>query len=257
MILDTSAYVGPYPFRHLAEHGVDDLVRHMDRLGIDRAWVGHLASPWHRDPAPANQELVRALRPLAGRLAPVPTIHPGLPRWQDDLARARDGEAPAVRVFPGAQGLTPTGSAVEALVQAAAEARLPVVLTTRFEDVRQRHPLDHTPDLEAAAVRTLARLDPQARLLVTHADAAFVEEVHFGLTPDEARRVLWEISWIWGPPDDHLARLVTTVGGNRFAFGTGMPLRLPDGPVAKLDLLDLSATARRALESGNVLEWRA
>jgi len=35
-------------------------------------------------------------------------------------------------------------------------------------------------------------------------------------------------------------------------FGTGQPLRLPETSVAKLDLLELLADQRRAIESGNV-----
>jgi hypothetical protein len=34
-------------------------------------------------------------------------------------------------------------------------------------------------------------------------------------------------------------------------FGSGQPLRLPETPVARLDLLDLDAGARAAVESGN------
>ena len=101
-------------------------------------------------------------------------------------------------------------------------------------------------------MRALIRSDADVRLLVTHADRAFIEEVHFGSTPEEARRIWWDISWIWGPPEDHLATLLDTIGPERFVFGTGQPLRLPETSVAKLDLLDLSAEHRGAIESGNV-----
>ena len=90
------------------------------------------------------------------------------------------------------------------------------------------------------------------RLLVTHADRGFVEEVHFGSTPEEAARIWWDICWIWGPPEDHLATLLATVGVDQFVFGTGQPLRLPENSVAKLDLLDLAAGRRAAIESTNV-----
>ena len=103
-------------------------------------------------------------------------------------------------------------------------------------------------------MRALIRSDPEVRLLVTHADRAFVEEVHFGSTPEEARRIWWDICWIWGPPEDHLATLLDTIGVERFVFGTGQPLRLPETSVAKLDLLDLSAEKREAIESKNVRE---
>jgi hypothetical protein len=121
-----------------------------------------------------------------------------------------------------------------------------------FEDGRQRHPNDGAGELQAAAVRTLLRSDEDVRLLVTHADRAFVEEVHFGSTPEEAARVWWDINWIWGPPEDHLETLLGTVGVARFVFGTGQPLRLPEASVAKLDLLDLTAEQRTAIESENV-----
>ena len=51
------------------------------------------------------------------------------------------------------------------------------------------------------------------------------------------RRVFWDISWIWGPPEDHLAKLFRTVGSSRFVFGSQWPLRLVQTPRANLDLL--------------------
>lgn len=255
MIVDVAAFVGPYPYRHVPATTADDLLRAMDRVGIGLAWVGHLSAPWHRDPAPSNAELGRALAVAPDRLVAIPTVHPGLPRWETDLARARDGGAPAVRAYPMQQGVDPAGPAMQALVAAAADMRLPVVLTVRFEDVRQRHPLDTAPDLPAAAVRALARLSPDARLLVTHAGRDVVEEVHFGLTPDEADTVLWECSWIWGPPADDLALLLETVGDRRFTFGTGMPLRIGEGTIAKLDLLGQSGRGRQRVTAGNLREW--
>ena len=63
--------------------------------------------------------------------------------------------------------------------------------------------------------------------------------------------MLWDICWIWGPPEDHLATLLQTVGIERFVFGTGQPLRIPENSVAKLDLLDLAPAHRSAIESDN------
>jgi len=72
-----------------------------------------------------------------------------------------------------------------------------------------------------------------------------------GSTPEEAARLWWDVSWIWGPPEDHLATLLETIGVHRFVFGTGQPLRLPETSVAKLDLLDLATEQRAAIESEN------
>lgn len=256
MVVDVAAFVGGYPYRHLPWSDPEGLLAAMDRVGIERAWVGHLPSFLYRDPRPGNAELARLLAGRGDRLLPVPTIHPALPRWEDDLAAAGTAGAPAVRVYPGHQGVPADGAAMRALCIATAAATMPVILTVRFEDVRQRHPLEGAGDFPAAAVRTLARVDAGVRLLVTHADRAFIEEVHFGLTPDEAARVLWDVSGVWGPPEDHLARLVETVGMARLTLGTGMPLRIPEAAFTKLDLLDLDRASRAGITAGNLERWR-
>ena len=202
-------------------------------------------------PAEANRWLYETTGRFP-RLRPVPAAHPGLPGWEAVVHEAVENEAPAIRAAPGQYGLAPTGPAMVQLVQRCAAAGIPIVLAVRLEDGRQRQPEDTAPELPAAAVRTLIRLDRRARLLVTHAERSFIEEVHFGSTPDEASRIWWDISWVWGPPEDHLQQLLATMGSDRFVFGTGQPLRIPETAVARLDLLELELEARQAIESGNV-----
>jgi hypothetical protein len=146
-------------------------------------------------------------------------------------------------VYPPHWQLGTADPRLDELARACGELRMAVLLTVRFEDVRQRHALDVAGDLQAAAVRHLARAGKQIRLVVTAAGREFIEEVHWGLTPDEQRRVFWDFSWVWGPPEDHLAKLFRSIGTERFLFGTQWPLRLTQNPRANLDLLpeDLSA----------------
>ena len=72
---------------------------------------------------------------------------------------------------------------------------------------------------------------------VSAAGRDLIEEVHWGLTPGEQARVWWDISWIWGPPEDHLAKLFRSMGSERFVFGSQWPLRLVQSPKANLELL--------------------
>jgi hypothetical protein len=134
------------------------------------------------------------------------------------------------------------------LARACGEAGASLVLTTRFEDLRQRHWMDGAPDLSGAAIRALARVRGGAALVVTAAGRALIEEVHWGLTTEERSRVTWDLSWIWGPPENDLAHLVRTIGGDRFAYGSQWPLRLVQNPRANLDLLpdDLRANVLAA-----------
>jgi predicted TIM-barrel fold metal-dependent hydrolase len=250
MTTDVNAFLGSYPFRRVPGTSPEALLKAMDRVGIADAWVSHLPSLWWRNPSEGNPWLYETSLRFS-RLLAVPAIHPGVPRWETALADALARGVPLVRADPGPFGLDPTSKPMTRLVAAAAEAEIPVLLAVRLEDGRQRHPKDTAPELTAAAVRALIRVDPRARLLVTHAERSFMEEVHFGSTPDEAGRLWWDISWIWGPPEDHLQILLKTIGSDRFVFGTGQPLRLPENAVAKLDLLDLAPQSREAIESTN------
>ena len=256
MRVDVNAFVGAYPFRRVPGTSPEALLAAMDRTGLDEAWVTHLPGVFWRDPTEGNAWLLE----LAGRLPrlrPVPAVHPGLAGWAATLRRAADAGAPAVRADPTFYGIDPAGAAMRALAAACGEAGMPLSLAVRFEDGRQRHPNDHAPELPAAAVRALIRSDPRVRLLVTHADRPFIEEVHFGSTPHEAGRVWWDICWIWGPPEDHLQALLGTIGAARFVVGTAQPLRIPENAGAKLDLLDCSAADRAAIEGGNAGALRA
>ena len=250
--IDCNAFLGAYPWRKVPGTSPDALLKALGRTKIDVAWVTHLPGLFWRDPTEGNAWLYETARKET-RFKPVPTVHPALPSWEKVLAAAVKVRAPAVRCDPLYLGIDPAGSEMRALAAACGSARMPLMLAVRLEDGRQRHPNDRVTELSAAAVRALIRSDKDVRLLITHADRSFIEEAHFGSTPDEARRIWWDISWIWGPPEDHLALLLDTISTDRFVFGTGQPLRLPETSVAKLDLLDLPAEQRRAIESENLL----
>jgi uncharacterized protein len=254
--IDVNAFLGAYPWRKVPGTAPDALAKALDRVAIDVAWITHLPGFFWRDPTEGNAWLYDVAK-QGGRFKPVPTVHPGLPQWEDALAEAANADAPAVRCDPLYFGLDPAGGEMRVLAAACGAAGIPLMLAVRLEDGRQRHPNDRAGELPAAAVRALLRCDTDVRLLVTHADRGFVEEVHFGSTPEEARRIWWDICWIWGPPEDHLGTLLETVGPDRFVFGTGQPLRLPEASIAKLDLLDLSRETRARIESQNVEELTA
>lgn len=250
MIVDVNTFIGRYAFRDLPETDAGALAMGLERDGVEEAWVSHLGAVLWRDPTAGNRLLLEASERYPP-LRPVLASHPGLARWERVIAAAVDAGAPAVRCDPTFYGIDPTGGPMRRLVGACGEAGIPLMLTVKLEDGRQRHPNDAAPELPAHAVRALARADIRSRLVVTSADRAFVEEVHFGCTPDEASRVWWDFGWIWGPPEDHLALLLETVGVDRFVFGSARPLRLPESARAKLDLLDIDEQTRARLAHAN------
>lgn len=249
-LIDVNAFVGGYPFRRVPHTGPSDLLAGMDRAGIDLAWVSHLPGIFWRDPTEGNAFLFD----LAGResrFAAVPAVHPGLAHWEEAVDQACDAGCPAVRCDPAFHALDPGGVAMRTLARACGERGIPLMLAIRLEDARQRHPNDVAAELNGAALRSLVRSHPAVRLIVTHADRGMMGEVHFGSTGEEACRISWDICWLWGPPEGHLEEAVKGMGAERFLFGTGQPLRIPESSVAKLELTDLDSESLTAIGSGN------
>ena len=252
MRIDVNSFLGSYAYRRVPGTSPEALLRAMDRVGVDLAWVSHLPGIFWRDPAEGNAWLYETAGQYE-RFTPVPAVHPGVTGWKAVIGEARKAGAPAIRCDPTYYGIDPSGSSMQDLARACSAESLPLLMAVRLEDARQRHPNDRAAELPPWSVRQLVRTDPNVRLIITHADRPFIEEVHFGSTPEESSRIWWDICWIWGPPEDHLETLLRTIGPERFLFGTGQPLRLPENSDAKLDLLDLSPNDRAAIESGNAL----
>lgn len=234
---DYATLIGAYPFRRLPDPSPRALLAQMDRFGIRQAWTGHVPSIWYRDAAAGNDDLYRALEPHRDRLLPVPVVNPAWPGWERDLERAGAEGCPAVRTYPSHYGFSTAGGHAAALAAACGESGLTLVLTARFEDPRQRSRLDVAADLIGADVRAMVRHDERVQLLVVGADRAFVEEVQWGSAPAESERIRWDISAIWGAPEDHLAHLLATVEKSRFVFGSHFPFRLHESAIAKVELL--------------------
>ncbi|MCA0376511.1 MAG: hypothetical protein LCH84_12730 [Gemmatimonadetes bacterium] len=232
-----TSWIGGYPFRDVPHPEPAVLARVLEREGFAGAWVGHLPGTFHRDPVPSNRALLAALAPHRDLLHPAPLVRPDWPGWERQLGMALDAGCPAVRACPPQWGLGASGPMTE-LTLACGEAGVALHLTVRFEDLRQRHPLDGAGDVAPALVRQLARIPgSRAQLVVAGASREFIEEVHWGLTVDEAARVWFDWHWLWGPPEDHFAHLVRTVGAARLAWSTWWPLRLTQQARALVDLL--------------------
>ena len=250
--IDVDTFIGGYPFRELPHPDPDVLVSVLAREGIDAAWVGHLPSAFYRDAMSGNDALYRALAPFGPALLPVPCVRPDWPRWDAVLRDAADRGAPAVRAYPPQWGMGPQEPAMRELASACGETGLVLMLTVRFEDLRQRHWMDSAGDLSGAAIRAIARASDRVRIVVTAAGRGLIEEVHWGLTPAERARVWWDIAWVWGPPEDDLAHVLSTLGPERFLYGTAWPLRLAQAPRANLDLLPEELRTRALANAADV-----
>ena len=60
----------------------------------------------------------------------------------------------------------------------------------------------------------------------------------------------YDFGWVWGPPDDHFAQLLQTIGPARFVVGTMWPLRLTQQSRALVDLLPAELRQNLVLAEG-------
>jgi len=236
--VDVNAWIGGYPFRDVPHPDPEVLVRVLEREGYDGAWVGHLPGAFYRDPTPSNRTLYAAIAPFRDHLTPAPIVRPDWPRWETSLREAVAHGAESVRVYPAQWGLGVGHPGLTELMHACGEAGVALHVTVRFEDLRQRHPLDSAGDVQAATLRALARI-PHCRghMIVAGGGRELIEETHWGLTPAEQERVWYDFTWLWGPPENHFAHIVRTVGAERLVRCSWWPLRLTQQAQALIDLL--------------------
>ncbi len=241
--VDVCAWIGEYPFRDVPHPTPDVLVRVLEREGFRGAWVGHLPGAFHRDPVPSNRHLYAALRPYRQQLAPAPMVRPDWPKWEQQVRDAVDEGAPAIRVYPAQWGLPVHHAGLAELADACGETGLAMIVTVRFEDLRQRHPMDTAGDVSAAMLRAIARrtgtgeVGRGAVMVVVGAGRELIEETHWGLTPEEQARVCYDFHWVWGPPENQFGHLVRTLGVQHLTRSSWWPLRLTQQCRALIALL--------------------
>lgn len=265
--IDVTSWIGGYPFREVPHPNPDTLARVLDRDGFAGAWVGHLPGAFYRDPVPSNRALYAAVERHRDILLPAPIVRPDWPGWTEMLRDAVNAGAPAVRIYPAQWGLGPAHPALSDLALACGEAGLVLHLTVRFEDLRQRHLLDTAGDVLAATIRGIARLPgSRCQMVVAGAGRDLIEETHWGLTEREQQRVFYDFGWVWGPPEDHFAHLVRTMGPARLVWSSWWPLRLTQQSRALIDLLpnhgsshvrDRDFADGRSIASGAQLDLRS
>ena len=236
-MIDVNCFIGAYPFRELPHPDPDVLVRVLAREGLDGAWVGHLPTAFHRDVTAGNEALFAALEPHRAVLEPVPAIRPDWPHWELALANAHAQGARAIRAYPVQWGM---GAHDARLARARARVRRDRTSARAHHALRGSAPARrarrvgrperraHSRDRARGSRRPRRRHERRSR---AHRGVAL------GAHAERARALWWDISWIWGPPEDDLAHLLRTVGADRFLFGSAWPLRLVQSPIANLDLL--------------------
>lgn len=167
MIIDCNAYLGHYPFRRLRLSQPDAMIAAMDRYGIHRAVVSSLSSVFYRDSHRGNEELSEQIRGWPDRFLPIATTNPRYVGWERDLDEAVGlFKMRGIALYPSHHGYQLLDNHGLSVLKAIEERGLPLVLTQRLEDRRQRHHWDQAEDLQVKDLLDLASRFPKLRILL-------------------------------------------------------------------------------------------
>jgi predicted TIM-barrel fold metal-dependent hydrolase len=167
MIIDCNAFIGHYPFRRLSNTTVEQMVTLMDRNGIGRSIVSALPAVFYRDAHSGNRDLWEAIEKYQDRFVPIATVNPRYVGWEKDLEEALvKWKMKGVTLVPAHHGYSLTEEIGQSAIQRVVDYGVPLILTQRFEDRRQRHPWDVAEDLEVKSVIEIAQSFPRLKLML-------------------------------------------------------------------------------------------
>jgi predicted TIM-barrel fold metal-dependent hydrolase len=236
MIIDINASLGHYPFRRLRFNGAASMVDLMNRNGIDRAVVSSLHAVFYRDAHRGNEELNEEIKPHGARFIPVATVNPTYAGWRDDLAEAVERwKMKAATLVPAHHGYSLADEHGDAALSFIAEYGIPVVLTQRFEDRRQRHHWDVAEDLDLKALFEAARSHQRVKFLLsnwTGLDGSALVEA--GLKG----RCLIDFARLHVLLRKDVLKLIESLGVEAIAFGSHMPFDYVGPSLVKLANLE-------------------
>jgi predicted TIM-barrel fold metal-dependent hydrolase len=223
MLLDINAYVGHWPFKQLQHNDCAQLLERMNHFGVDQSVVSNLNGVFYKNTQSANEELHKEIvsdERFAGRLIPFAVINPIYAGWQDDLEASVELGMKGVRLYPKYHDYSLTDPHCIDLVRRIRDRNLPIALTLRMVDSRQRSWIDIEQEWKLKDIIPILREVPDARYIVLNvANSLELDEEEEELI--KRTRLVFDTS---GRELSDLASLLHRFGNEKFAFGTHSPI---------------------------------
>lgn len=224
---------------------VEDLIRHLDRAGLDGA-ICFTAALKPDQMIPANSWMISVGR-AHDRLIPLGAIHPAHPAWKDELDRLERHGIRGLKIHPDLTGI-PLASPLWKPIWETAMHRF--LLMIHMGPTKPGGPTVSRP-------RDLAMIldqHPGLRVVAAHLGGLHLWEET--LTHLAGRDLDLDTSCCHGVvPPEALKGLLRLHGLERILFGSDYPLYTPHSELAALDhiLAPLGLNTKRILENGTRL----
>lgn len=174
MYFDAAAFCGHWPYYHLRQGSLPQVLQKLKAAGIEGGFLSSLEAIFYNDPWEADGPLTEELKNTNWRVAM--SVNPDLPWAQQLVRQGFDAGAGAVRLYPCIHGYEEDGQQVISICRFAGQLGLPVILTLRMEDERMQYLLrQKNPDF--ARIRKLTQQCPQTRFLLSNCLVHQVDEL--------------------------------------------------------------------------------
>jgi predicted TIM-barrel fold metal-dependent hydrolase len=249
VIVDTNVNLSRWPFRRLVGDDPSVLVPSLQKQNVSQAWAASFDGVFHKDVASANARLTKdCLTHGQGMLLPFGSINPKLPDWQEDLRRCHEEhKMPGIRLHPNYHGYDLENPMFAELLKLAASRDLIVQLALCMEDERTQHPLMRVPPVNLTPLASLAKAEPELRLVVLNCYPQLSPDQFTRLVP--AGNVYFEFSMLEGV--EAVARLIDRVTLSRVLFGSHYPLFYFESALLKVQEAGLSEAQKSAVFEQN------
>lgn len=234
-------------YRPYTDGTAGDLVRHLDRAGVDLAVVASIATA----PKQARPILEWSLQIASERLVPFASVHPEMEGVWAAVAEVARAGLKGIKLHPQYQRFFVDDSRVFEVYRAAADHGLILLLHAGYD---LAFPTD--PRARPHRIAAVAREFPGLRLVAGHLGGwRDWEEVLRCLAGTE---VYLDTSFALGEGEDNvppplLKRILEAHGPDRLLFGTDSPWREHRAELAAFHALGLPEGIRTAVLGGNAL----
>lgn len=214
MYFDAAAFCGHWPYYHVRNAGLGQMLERYRAAGIESGLMSSLDAVFYQDPWEADRELVKALTGTDWRVAM--SVNPTMPWAEQLLAQGKEAGVGAVRLYPCIHGYEEDDPRVVELCKRAGELGLPVLITARMEDGRMCY-LHEQRNPDMGRISRLALKCGQTKFLVSNALVA------------EAKALLPLPENLWldtaGFRVDFFLETQQDILPERFLFGSFAPLQ--------------------------------
>lgn len=224
MLIDINALTGHWPFKRLRSNTCQGLLERMNEYGTDLSVVTNLNGVFYKNTQSANEELyqeINSRKEFRNRFMPFATINPIYAGWKDDFKTCTEKLGmKGIRVFPNYHDYSMTEPGLIELAKMARDKDIPIALTMRIVDERQRSWMDLAAEWALKDYLPLLQAVPDAKYMLLNLSTGMA------LTPEEEAllkksQVLFDTS---GRHIGHFANFCKRFGAERFAFGTHFPV---------------------------------